>query len=183
MTISPMFLLGLVGLAAALSVNNIVAALGLGLGGIHGRDRLRVFVVFAATSTIAPVIGVVLGGVAAPYVGAGGRIAGGAILIAVAIEGMVRRGQRFRSAKNLRHLVAIGVAVNLDSLVSGLALGVNQVPVMASIVLIAVVPTGLSMVALEVGGRFGGLLQKRGEPAGSVVMVLVGAGMIAGVLK
>jgi manganese efflux pump family protein len=180
--VAPLVVLALIALSSALSVNNIVAALALGLGGIDGRDRIRVAVVFGTTSLLAPVIGVLIGAVAASHVGAAGRYVGGGILLAIAIDGIVRQRQLFSSVKDLRHLIATGASVNLDSLVSGVALAVGQLPVVASVTAIAVITTAFSMAALEVGGRFARVLQDRGAIAGSVVMALVAVGMISGVI-
>lgn len=181
--VNPIVVLALVALSSALSINNVVAALALGMGGIDGRDRVRFALVFGAFSVLAPLVGLLLGGAAAPYVGSAGRIVGGLILLAIAVDGILRRHQRFSSIKDLRHLVATAISVNIDSLVSGLALGLGHVPVVASVAAIAVITTAFSMAALEVGGRFAELRGERGAPVGGMVMILVAVAMITGVIR
>ena len=72
--------------AAALGLSNLAAAIGIGVsGGVSGRLRLRVAVVFGAFEAGMPVLGLLLGRGLASGLGGTTRWIGGGLLIAVGL--------------------------------------------------------------------------------------------------
>jgi len=77
--------LALLLLAAALGLDNLAAALGIGVGGVRAGTRVRVAVVFGLFEAGMPVLGLVLGHGLADSLGQVARWLGGAVLIAVGV--------------------------------------------------------------------------------------------------
>ena len=89
-------MLALLLLAVALGLSNFAAAIGIGVSGVRGRDRVRIAVVFGVFEAGMPVLGVVLGQGLASSLGHVARWLGGAALIVIGVTGLVlaRRGSR-----------------------------------------------------------------------------------------
>jgi manganese efflux pump family protein len=81
--------LALLLLAAALGLDNLAAALGIGVGGVRGATRVRVAVVFGLFEAGMPVLGLVLGHRLADSLGLAARWLGGAVLIAFGVYGLI----------------------------------------------------------------------------------------------
>jgi putative Mn2+ efflux pump MntP len=88
--------LALLLLAVALGLSNFAAAIGIGVSGVRGRDRVRIAVVFGVFEAGMPVLGVALGQGLASSLGHVARWLGGAALILIGVTGLVlaRRGTR-----------------------------------------------------------------------------------------
>ena len=78
-------MLALLLLAAALGLDNLAAAIGIGVGGVRGATRVRVAVVFGLFEAGMPVLGLLLGHGLADSLGQVARWLGGAVLIAVGL--------------------------------------------------------------------------------------------------
>ena len=76
-------------LAVALGLDNLAAALGIGVGGVRGATRVRVAVVFGLFEAGMPVLGLVLGHRLADSVGQAAQWLGGAVLIAFGVYGLI----------------------------------------------------------------------------------------------
>jgi putative Mn2+ efflux pump MntP len=187
-------LAALLALSAALSVDNVAAGLSLGLRGRDATLRLRVLAAFGAVGLCAPLVGLAVGSAAAQTIsGRTGWVVGGLILLAVGLYdiwlALAGRGER-RVADvrtSLRRLVSMAVSVSLDSVASGVALGMEAVPYIASILVIATVTTAMTMLGLEFGGRLSRRLGERFErdsgPIAALVLVMVGVGMVTGIIR
>ncbi len=82
-------MLALLLLAVALGLSNFAAAIGIGISGVHGRDRVRIAVVFGVFEAGMPVLGVALGQGVAAGLGHAARWLGGAVLIAIGVTGLI----------------------------------------------------------------------------------------------
>ena len=78
-------MLALLLLAVALGLDNLAAAIGIGVGGVRGATRVRVAVVFGLFEAGMPVLGLLLGHGLADSLGQVARWLGGAVLIAVGL--------------------------------------------------------------------------------------------------
>ena len=184
-------------LLASLSVglSNFAAAIGIGLSGVDARTRLRVGLFFGVFESLMPVLGIVLGHSLSGAVGHVGRYAGGALLVATGIYGVVQ-GRRqssqltaeaeaeVKAVSGLRtsHLLVTAFALSIDNLVVGFALGVYPVsPVLAAGVMAAMSAT-LSLLGLELGSRLGQRVEQWAEEIGGAVLILVGVALGFGLL-
>jgi putative Mn2+ efflux pump MntP len=186
-------MLALLVVAASLGMSNFAAAIGIGVAGVDARTRLRVGIVFGAFEAAMPVLGLVLGkqvaaplGHAARWIAAGLLIAVGGYALAMAVRGSHARSESdTRPAGRFGHtrLLLAGLALSLDNLVVGFALGTYGASIITSAIVIGVVSVVMSMIGLELGARVGKWAGGRGEQLAGVMLISVGVAIAAGALS
>jgi manganese efflux pump family protein len=189
--------------AVSLGADNFAAAIAIGVSGVDARTRLRVGLVFGAFEAGMPVLGLIIGaqtagllGHAARWTGAGLLIAaGGYAVIAAARERAVAARERAESrgrtagaspgatSTALGPLLLTGLALSLDNLVVGFALGASHTSVVVGAIVIGVVSAALSLAGLEVGARAGKWAGERGEQLAGLLLILVGIALGTGLLS
>lgn len=184
-----MFALVLV--AVALGLSNFAAAIGIGLSGVDARTRWHVGAVFGVFETGMPILGLALGrNLAATLGGTAHGLAAG-LLIATGVYRLWQglRGGDDRPAEPPAavtlpwgRLLVTGLALSVDNLAVGFALGAYRVSLPAAAVLIGAISVALSLLGLELGARIGAALGHRGELLGALVLIAVGVLIAAGLL-
>lgn len=186
-------MLALLLVAAAVGVSNLVAAVGLGMSGVDARTRWRVGLVFGAFEAGMPVVGLLIGQHVATQIGQASRWIGGALLVGVGLVGLigpirVRRADPGDEARDttphpgelgLPRLLLSGLALSLDNLVIGFALGTYQTGILLSALVIGSVSVAMSLAGLEIGARVG--QWTRGRPRGDKLGDRLGAALLIGV--
>jgi putative Mn2+ efflux pump MntP len=172
--------------AAALGLSNLAAAVGIGVSGVQGRVRIRVALVFGVFEAGMPVLGMLAGHAVSTRIGGAANWAGGVLLVAVGCVQVIgtsrlpgTRGER--GGWSGWRLLVSGLALSIDNLVVGFALGAYHVTLALAAVVIGVVSVAMSLAGLELGAKAGAALGERGELAGGVVLVAVGVLIAAGV--
>jgi len=89
---------------------------------------------------------------------------------------------RKRASSYTRQLLILGIALSLDNLIVGFALGVYKVSIVLAAVIMAIVSVGLSLLGLELGSRLGSRVGEYSEMAGGGVLVLVGVALGVGLI-
>jgi putative Mn2+ efflux pump MntP len=177
--------LGLLLVALSLGASNFAASIGIGMGGVDKRTRLRVGIVFGFFEAAMPLIGLAIGRTASHQLGSTGHVVGAALLMAVgaytAAQGL-RSGGGSSSPGHSGQLLLTGLALSIDNLVVGFALGALQVAFVVAAVVIAAVSIALSLIGLEIGDRLGTRVERGSEIAGGVVLVAVGCALAFGLL-
>jgi manganese efflux pump family protein len=88
------------------------------------------------------------------------------------------------ASQPLGRLILTGLALSLDNLVVGFAVGTFPVSLAAAVIVIAAVSVGLSLAGLELGSRLGARLGartgSRGEVIGGLALIGVGIALAAG---
>ena len=140
-----------------------------------------------------PVIGLVLGEQVADPLGHAARWIAAGLLVAVGGYALVAavRGRRGRSAGEpgqpgqlgYSRLLLSGLALSLDNLVVGFALGTYSTSIVTSAVVIGVVSVALALFGLELGARIGKWAGERGEQLAGVMLISVGIAIAAGALS
>jgi manganese efflux pump family protein len=178
--------LALLLVAVALGLSNFAAALGIGSSSGAG-DRVRVAVVFGLFEAGMPLVGLALGHGAANSLGHTARWLGGAILIVVGGYGFAqawlaraRPEPAAGGGQRLGRLVLSGLALSIDNLAAGFALGAYHVAIVLAAVLIGCVSAGMSLAGLELGARLGAAIGRRSEFTAGLALIAVGAAMAAG---
>ena len=194
-------------LAVALGLDNLAAAVGVGVGTtgrISGATRLRIAVVFGLFEAGMPVLGLVLGHGLADSIGEAARWLGGAALIAFGVAGLVQarregshsghsghsgredggraRAPQRSSVQPIGRLLLAGLVLSGDNLAAGFALGAYQVGIAAAAVVFCAVSVVMSLAGLEFGARIGAAAGERSELIACVLLIVVGAVIAAGVL-
>lgn len=195
-------MLALLLVAVSLGLSNFAASVGIGVAGLDGRTRLRVALVFGAFETTMPIIGLLLGhglagalGRAAHWIGAGLLIATGLYALAQARRGAGREADASQAGTSradadragpagqaISGLLVTGLALSIDNLAVGFALGAYRVSFTVAAIVIGAVSVALSLLGLEIGVRIGTRAGDRGEIVGGVVLIGVGIAIAAGVI-
>jgi len=178
--------------ALSLGLSNFAAAIGIGVTGVDGRTRLRVGVIFGVFEAGMPVLGLLLGHSLAHALGGAAHWIGAALLIATgtyAAVPAIRRperppGQPPAEAGQPRtgRLLITGLALSIDNLAVGFALGAYRVHLAVAAIVIGAVSVTLSLAGLELGDRLGPKLGERGELLGGLVLIAVGIAIASGIL-
>ena len=174
-----MFELVLVALSVGLS--NFAASIGLALSGVDAKLRLQVVVLFGLFEGGMPILGLLLGSGLAGTLGGDSRWIGGALLIATGLYaafGPTPKGEGGRTGR----LAITALALSIDNLVVGFALGTLNVSLVEAAVVIAAVSVALSLIGLEIGARLGARVERFSEEIGGGVLVLVGGLVLTGVV-
>jgi putative Mn2+ efflux pump MntP len=192
--------------AAAVGTSNLVAAIGLGVSGVDTATRWRVGLVFGVFEAGMPVVGLLIGEHTAVQLGQASRWLGGALLVGVGVAGLIgpiraRRSGVSRSGEGrpseaaaprpgdlgLARLLVSGLALSLDNLVIGFALGTYQTPILVSALIIGGVSVAMSLAGLEIGARLGRWSRRqpgsRADKLGAALLIGVGIAVAAGVLS
>lgn len=178
-------------IALSLGLSNFAASIGIGVGGIDARTRLRVGVIFGLFETGMPILGLLLGHSLASTLGHAAHWIGAALLIATGIYALI---QAVRSGGGNEHqadtadgqhtgrLLVTGIALSIDNLAVGFALGTYHVSLILAAVIIGAVSVSLSLIGLELGDRLGAKAGERGEIIGGLVLIGVGTAIATGAL-
>jgi putative Mn2+ efflux pump MntP len=186
-------MLALLLVAASVGMSNFAAAIAIGVSGVDARTRLRVGLVFGAFESGMPLLGLVLGQQVADPLGRAARWIGAGLLVAVGMYALVnairqqRRQGRDEPSPQARlgrgRLLLSGLALSLDNLVVGFALGTYSTSIISSAIVIGVVSVVLSLIGLELGARIGIWAGERGEQLAGVMLISVGVAIAAGALS
>lgn len=178
--------------AVSLGLSNFAASVGIGVTGIDARARLRAALIFGLFETAMPLIGLLLGhslahtlGHAAHWIGAGLLIATGlyALIQAVRDRGKPEADSQDGSADlPAGRMLITGLALSIDNLAVGFALGTYHVSVAVAAVVIGIVSVAMSLVGLELGSRVDTRAGDSGEIIGGIVLIGVGITIATGVI-
>jgi len=200
-------MLALLSVAAAVGASNFAACIGIGMSGAGPRARLRIGIVFGLFEAGMPVLGLLLGHSLAGGLGRTAHLTGAVLLALVggyqvsqAVRGhgvpggaeaagqagaaghVSAAGQAGAAGPHLGRLLITGLALSIDNLVVGFALGTYDVSLPAAAAIIGVVSVLLSLLGLSLGERLGARAAGRGELVGGLALIAVAAALAAGVL-
>ena len=171
-------------MSLSVGLSNFAGSVGIGLSGVDAKTRLRVGIAFGLFEGLMPVIGLFIGESVAGSIGNYGRYLGAGLLVltgAYTVWQSFRTGeverQEERGVLDTRQLLILGIALSIDNLVVGFALGVYHVSIVLAAVMMAVVSVGLSLLGLELGSRLGSRVGEYSEMAGGAVLVMVGTAL------
>lgn len=178
-------LAGLLLVAVSVGLSNFAASIGIGLSGVSARTRLRVGLAFGAFEALMPVAGLLLGDAARGRLGGVGHYAGGALLVLTGAY-TIWRGRTPRAPEAgmaTRSLLLTALALSVDNLVVGFAIGVYQVNILLAAVLIGIVSVLMSLIGLEIGGRLGPAFEEWSDEVGGAILILLGLGLGLGLVR
>jgi manganese efflux pump family protein len=182
-------MLALLLVAVSLGLSNFAASIGIGVSGIDARTRLRVGVIFGVFETGMPILGLLLGrslasalGHAAHWIGAALLIATGIYAVVQAVRSQGDRAPATPAGQRTGRLLVTGIALSIDNLAVGFALGTFHVSLVVAAVVIGAVSITMSLLGLELGSRLGARTGERGELVGGLVLIGVGVAIATGAL-
>jgi hypothetical protein len=94
----------------------------------------------------------------------------------------LRRDTTSAATQGLGKLLVSGLALSIDNLAVGFALGTYHVALLTAAVLIGAVSVTLALAGLELGRLLGTKIGQRGEALGGIVLVGVGIAIATGLL-
>ena len=197
-------MLALLLLAVALGLSNFAAAIGIGVSGVRGRARVQIAVVFGVFEAGMPVLGVALGQGVAASLGQAARWLGGAALIVIGLTSLILAQRAARDARDARdaggragdggpgpdgdgpswrlgRIVISGLALSVDNLAAGFALGAYHTGLALAATVFGAVSVIMTLAGLELGARLGASAGDRSELIASVMLIAVGIAVAAGV--
>jgi manganese efflux pump family protein len=198
-------MLAVFAVAAALGLDNFAAAIAIGLAGVRARTRLQVGVIFGVFEAGMPIIGLLIGARAAASLGHASRWLAAGLLIVVGgyalaetlraahpalrrrreapAAGSPPRAGRPSGAGGLGGLVLAGLALSVDNLAAGFALGSYHTSIVIGAVTIGVVSVALALIGLELGSRLGARAGQRASQLAGLLLIAVGIAIGTGVLS
>jgi putative Mn2+ efflux pump MntP len=172
--------------ALSVGLSNFAASIGIGVSGVTGRLRLRIGLVFGVFEAGMPIVGLLLGRTVAHALGHSTKWIAAGLLIATGVYALIQaRGQQAESAEpELPHgrLLLTGLALSVDNLAIGFALGTYHVALVTAVIIIGAVSVTLSLIGLELGAKIGTRIGSRGEVLGGAILIGVGAAVAAGII-
>jgi manganese efflux pump family protein len=172
--------------AVSLGASNFAASIGIGLAGVDNRTRLRVGVVFGVFEAAMPLIGLGIGRSTSHQLGSAGHAVGAGLLIAVGVftvvTGLRSHHNSGPGANGSGRLVLTGLALSIDNLVVGFALGSLHIEFALAAAVIAIVTVGMSLAGLEIGGGVSTSVEHGSELVGGMVLIAVGIAVATGLL-
>jgi putative Mn2+ efflux pump MntP len=180
--------LALLLVAASLGMSNLAAAIAMGVSGVDARTRLRVGLVFGVFEAGMPVIGLLIGAQVAASLGHAARWVGAGLLIAVGLYALASAARAGGSAGHARppgvtRLLVSGLALSVDNLVVGFALGSYHTSIAAGVIVIGTVSVAMSLIGLELGASVGRWAGRRGEQLAGLMLISVGIAIASGALS
>lgn len=176
--------------AASVGLSNFAAAIGIGVAGVDARLRLRVGVVFGLFEAGMPVVGLLIGQRVAASLGHDARWLGAGLLIVVGGYGIVKSlraggdpGAGPAGIANPARLLLSGLALSMDNLVVGFALGTYRVNILTGAAIFGGVSVMLALMGLELGAKIGERAGNRGEQIGGAILISVGFAIGVGALS
>jgi len=186
-------------------MSNFGAAIAIGVSGVDARTRLRVGLIFGAFESGMPVLGLIIGDQLAAPLGHDARWIGAALLVAVGGYALIAAARAGRAARggaahqsgiavrpatapatglaSTGRLLLSGLALSLDNLAVGFALGTYSTSIAAGAIIIGAVSVALSLAGLELGARIGAAVGERGEQLAGLVLISVGIAIASGALS
>ena len=171
-------MLALLLVALSLGLSNFAAAVGIGVAGVDAGTRLRVGLIFGLFEAGMPLLGLLLGhslahtlGDAAHWIGAALLIATGIYAVAQAIRSQASKHDKppaEAARQGTGRLLVTGIALSIDNLAVGFALGAFHVNLAVAAITIGVVSVTLSLIGLDLGDRLGSKTGEQGELLGGL---------------
>jgi len=184
--------LALLLVALSLGLSNFAAAIGLGVAGVDAGTRLRVGLILGVFEAGMPILGLLLGHSLIRTLGGAAHWIGAALLITTGGYGVLQsirsraKGQHAAAAEDGRprtgRLLVTGIALSIDNVAVGFALGAYRVNLAAAAVTIGAVSVILSLAGLELGDRLGTKTGEQGELIDGLVLIAVGIAIATGIL-
>jgi putative Mn2+ efflux pump MntP len=164
-----------------LSFDTFAVSAALGVAGLSNRERWRVSLVMAAFEAVMPIVGFLAGGLLGRALGDVADYAAAVVLVGAGLL-MLREDESTTGealAKRLRGAAAlgVGVAVSLDELAIGLAIGLLRLPVLVVAALLGAQALVASQLGIRLGTRLGQEFRERAEQVAGVVLMALGVGV------
>ena len=170
-----------------LGVDTFALSAALGVAGLTGRDRWRVSLVFTAFEAAMPIAGLLIGQavgrIAGDWAAYAGivflLIAGGLLLRPASDEAAEERKLGLLARAHGVAVIGLGLSISLDELTVGLSAGLLALPVVVTIVWIAVQAFAAAQLGMQLGARISERVRERSEQAAGIALIVVALILLA----
>ncbi len=189
-------LTGLLLVGLSVGLDNFAAAIGIGMGGVNARTRLKLALIFGFFEAAMPIVGLLIGESLAGSIGTIGHYVGAGLLVLTGLYVLWEAWKERREANEhgpqgeeekpanellainkqtkLGRLLLTGLALSIDNLVIGFALSFSDVSLALAATVIGVISVGLSLIGLELGRFLGRRIEEWSEFFSGAILILVG---------
>ncbi len=171
--------LKMVALVLSLGVDTLLMSISLGF--VRTRGKWKVALVFVCAEALTPLVGLFIGQEAGRLIGHWASLLGGVVLLFVAawllfFDDDGNEEQYDGESRNLKGwaLILTAVSVSLDELAVGFSIGLVGVPIVLTIILIALQSFLFTMIGLTFGAKLKPYLGEWAEKLAAVVLLLLG---------
>ncbi|WP_379346275.1 manganese efflux pump MntP family protein [Paenibacillus sp. GCM10027629] len=149
------------------------------LGVLKTKGKFKIAIVFACAEAIMPLIGFLIGNWAGILVGNWASLIGGVLLLGVAawlifFEDEDEEGEKLERNLVGWTLIVTAVSISLDELAVGFSIGLIEVPVALTILLIALQAFVFTFLGLTFGSKFKRFLGEWSEKVAGIVLGFLG---------
>ena len=181
-----MSILSILLIALAMSTDAFAAALGKGAALYRPRLReaLKTGLIFGGIETLTPLIGWALGRAASRYIAAFDHWVAFALLASIGAkmfwDGCGRdEDEEKPQSHSLLVLAVTAVGTSIDALAVGVTLALIGAPILVNALAIGAATFTMTSIGLMAGHRLGARFGRRAECFGGVVLILIGAAILA----
>ena len=157
----------------SLGIDTFTVAVGLGISGIGRKSRLRVGVSFALFEGLMPLLGFLLGHAVSNVLGDIASILGILILFGIGVwlikEAFSEKDKKLQ-VDTKKGLVLTSLSVSMDELAVGFSMGALGLPIVLTVILIALQAFVLTFIGTTFGNRIGQILADRAEFVAGIVL-------------
>jgi len=173
-------------LAAALGTDAFSMSIGVGIVGVNWRQVLIISLTILLFHIVMPLAGCYLGGVFGSLAGKTASTIGALILIYLGLR-MAWGSRRGEPGSQVNPgslsgwgLFLLSAGVSMDALSAGFSLGTRQDNMLSAAVTIGVIAGLMTFTGLRFGQLLGGIVGKRAQLIGGIVLLGIGAHMLFG---
>jgi putative Mn2+ efflux pump MntP len=174
----------LIALVLPLSLDTFAISAAIGMLGLPRAQKLRLSLVLAGFEAGMPLFGVAIGEALGSALGSPADYVASAALIGLGMYLLLSDGDERRAASSLARahgaaLLGFGIAVSLDELAIGFSLGLLDLPVAWTIVLLAAQAFVAAQIGLALGARVGERVREAAERVAGLALLALGMTFLA----
>lgn len=169
---------GLLSLGLVLGLDNMRVAVGIAAVGVDRRTAIRLSLAFAVAETVMPFLGLLIGQAVSGYLGGVADLVGVACLAGCGLYVLFgSAGKDGDSALQHRPWALFGLplVLGLDNLAAGVGLGLWDLPIVGSALVIGVMSTVMCLSGFVIGGVVQRSFPRHAHVIGGLGLVLVAA--------
>jgi manganese efflux pump family protein len=174
----------LLALLLPLSLDTFAIAAAIGMLKLPAAQQLRLSLILAGFEAAMPLIGVLVGQAVGQAIGSPAEYAASAALLALGVYLLLSDDDErdtaamFARAHGLG-LLAFGIGVSLDELAIGFSVGLFQLPVAWTIVLLAIQAFVAAQIGLLIGAQLGERVREHAERVAGLALLALGLVFLA----
>jgi putative Mn2+ efflux pump MntP len=166
-------------IALILSLGMDTLMMSIALGFVQTKGKVKIALTFACAEAIMPLIGLLIGKVAGQIIGEWASLIGGIALLAVSVWLIFFEDEDDEEEKLERSLVGwtlivTALSISLDELAVGFSIGLVGIPIVLTIVLIALQAFVFTFLGLTFGSKLKRYLGEWAEKLAGIVLGLLG---------